>query len=425
LIEQWRARAWAAYARGDSPTAHALWACADQLQEALVTDETLHLTDHWPVAPGHELTQNDWDAIKAAADEWAGRSDDGQWSPQIPAYVDIPYPGAGGRKDSGTATKQLWVIHTAECPLSTGYARSLSLWSASSTVQASWHRMSDPGTVARFVPPGRAAWHATIANRISVGYEQAGYAAFPRSTWLTVDGQASIDRLAQVIVADGVPLSSVRRLTDDEVRRALNGDTSVRGICSHAQIQPKDRTDPGAGYPWDVLLDSIKRHHPDTKTPDTPQTVWGEGDTGPDVERIQRIVGATVDGDWGPLTTAAVKAWQTLHGLEPDGLWGPLCEAASKTTIPTLTEDDMRIITDGTRTALVGAGYLATLDTPEAVDVTKALVGSPVVVGNARQYDVWVAACTQGRNVTAPTVTAEALQAAIRGALTGLIGGAK
>jgi hypothetical protein len=52
LIEQWRARAWAAYARGDSPTAHVLWACADQLQEALVTDETLHLTDHWPVAPG-------------------------------------------------------------------------------------------------------------------------------------------------------------------------------------------------------------------------------------------------------------------------------------------------------------------------------------------------------------------------------------
>ena len=77
----------------------------------------------------------------------------------------------------------------------------------------------------------------------------------------------------------------------------------------------------------------------------TPQTVWGEGDTGPEVERIQRIVGTEPDGDWGPLTTAAVKAWQTTHGLDPDGLWGPLCEAAASTTptTPTLTEDDMAL----------------------------------------------------------------------------------
>ena len=29
--------------------------------------EDQHLTDHWPVALGHELSQDDWDAIKAAA----------------------------------------------------------------------------------------------------------------------------------------------------------------------------------------------------------------------------------------------------------------------------------------------------------------------------------------------------------------------
>ena len=227
-----------------------------------------HLTDHWPVAPGHELTQADWDAIKAAADEWAGRSDDGQWSVQIPAYVDITYPGAGGRKDSGATQQQLWVIHTAECPLQTGYAASLSRWGADSTVQASWHRMSDPATVARFVPVGRAAWHATWANWISIGYEQAGYAAFPRSTWLTDDGMASIDRLAQVIVADGIPADAVRVLTDAEVAAVKAGNTSIRGLCSHAQIQPADRTDPGAGYPWDVLLDRIRAHHPDIQGDD-------------------------------------------------------------------------------------------------------------------------------------------------------------
>lgn len=260
-----------------------------------------HLTDHWPVAPGHELTQADWDAIKAAADEWAGRSDDGQWSVQIPAYVDITYLGAGGRKDSGATRQQLWVIHTAECPLQTGYAASLSRWGADSTVQASWHRMSDPATVARFVPVGRAAWHATWANWISIGYEQAGYAAFPRSTWLTDDGMASIDRLAQVIVADGIPADAVRVLTDAEVAAVKAGNTSIRGLCSHAQIQPADRTDPGAGYPWDVLLERIRHHHPDitTDTGDDDMGAWDatfgtEADGTPETagERLGRAAAA-------------------------------------------------------------------------------------------------------------------------------------
>ena len=63
-----------------------------------MTDETLHLTDHWPVALGHELTQNDWDAIKAAADEWAGRSDDGQWSPRSPLTSTSPTPAREAAK---------------------------------------------------------------------------------------------------------------------------------------------------------------------------------------------------------------------------------------------------------------------------------------------------------------------------------------
>jgi hypothetical protein len=237
-----------------------------------------HLTDHWPVAPGHELSQEDWDEVVRQADEWAGRTMTALASPQIPSYVDIPYPGAGGRKDNGPRSRtQLWVIHTAECPLKTGYARSLSLWSAGSTVQSSWHRMSDPGTVARYVPKDLKAWHATVANPISRGYEQAGYAAFTRATWLTDDGQASIDRLAQVIVADGIPADAVRWLTDDEVRRVLAGDRTLLGLCDHAQVQPKDRTDPGKGYPRDLLLERIRYHHPDIPQEDdmaTPQEIW-------------------------------------------------------------------------------------------------------------------------------------------------------
>lgn len=42
---------------------------------------------------------------------------------------------------------------------------------------------------------------------------------------------------------------------------------------------------------------------------------------------IQRLVGATADGVYGPDTTAKVAAWQGAHGLEADGVWGPLSDA--------------------------------------------------------------------------------------------------
>jgi peptidoglycan hydrolase-like protein with peptidoglycan-binding domain len=47
------------------------------------------------------------------------------------------------------------------------------------------------------------------------------------------------------------------------------------------------------------------------------------------VQDIQRIVGAAVDGIWGPETEGKVRAWQSAHGLVPDGIWGPLSDAAA------------------------------------------------------------------------------------------------
>lgn len=49
---------------------------------------------------------------------------------------------------------------------------------------------------------------------------------------------------------------------------------------------------------------------------------YKQGMHGPDVMAIQRIVGASPDGNWGPKTTSAVKLWQTLHHLSPTGIWG-------------------------------------------------------------------------------------------------------
>lgn len=47
------------------------------------------------------------------------------------------------------------------------------------------------------------------------------------------------------------------------------------------------------------------------------------GDFGDEIERIQRKLGIETDGDFGPQTQAAVKAWQKANGHKADGRVGP------------------------------------------------------------------------------------------------------
>lgn len=63
-------------------------------------------------------------------------------------------------------------------------------------------------------------------------------------------------------------------------------------------------------------------------------TFKGRGDTSVgrvtvnrSVSAIQELVGAKVDGKYGPETTAKVRAWQAPRGLVADGIWGPNSDA--------------------------------------------------------------------------------------------------
>lgn len=60
-----------------------------------------------------------------------------------------------------------------------------------------------------------------------------------------------------------------------------------------------------------------------TTGPQAPSSVYSiliEGASGADVALAQKVLGTTVDGDFGPQTEAALRAWQTAHGVPVTGV---------------------------------------------------------------------------------------------------------
>lgn len=93
------------------------------------------------------------------------------------------------------------------------------------------------------------------------------------------------------------------------------------------------------------------------------------GSRSTDVARWQGIIGATADGDFGPLTLAATKAWQSQHGLTTDGIVGPMtwavALASSRPAPPPATSGQIIV---------GGRGYAA----PEGVSVRNWTDGADV-----------------------------------------------
>lgn len=226
-------------------------------------------------------------------------------------------------KNSGKrARTQMLVVHSAETPLAAGYAASVtSNWLNRSDVEASINAFFGPDTTVRSVNTDYAAWHATWANGISVGYEFTGYAALTRTQWLTDAGKTMLDRAGREMAEDaklyGIPL---RYLTTAEVNQIANGNTAIKGIATHRQIDPVNRTDPGDGFPYDVLLASIRKYAGgSTTTPTTkpqsskpPTTItkdWFDMATKDEVKAALREIFAENGSDTAAAKKAGTRDW--------------------------------------------------------------------------------------------------------------------
>jgi peptidoglycan hydrolase-like protein with peptidoglycan-binding domain len=52
------------------------------------------------------------------------------------------------------------------------------------------------------------------------------------------------------------------------------------------------------------------------------------GSSGASVAAVQRVLGVSPTGNFGPVTARAVRAFQSSHGLTVDGIVGPMTSAA-------------------------------------------------------------------------------------------------
>lgn len=103
------------------------------------------------------------------------------------------------------------------------------------------------------------------------------------------------------------------------------------GICGHLHAPGNDHGDPGS-------IDVARALTLAGKSPGVigrDDGVLMDGDTGDNVKALQALLNAhganlTVDGVFGPATTAAVRARQAQIGVAADGVWGPLSAAAEK-----------------------------------------------------------------------------------------------
>lgn len=157
----------------------------------------------------------------------------------------------------GTRAVRLVAVHTAEGART---AASLGSYFAQASTQASSHVGIDAGATLQYVDYSRSAWTIRSGNPISDNAELCAFAAFSRAQWLSsapVNGCANplaiLDRTAAWIrsrcLTRGIP---IRKLTPAQVA------AGQAGVIGHVDwtlgMHDGTHTDPGAGFPWDYVM---------------------------------------------------------------------------------------------------------------------------------------------------------------------------
>lgn len=151
------------------------------------------------------------------------------------------------------------VLHTTEMADRPGFGDLARLARFFVGAHRSSHVANDgDGYSSRMVADGRIAYHASYWNISTLGLEQVGFAAFDLDDWRrrAVQLESTARWIAHWARAHRIPLRrcEVTGLRYNRNRRVVAGQIVRRGVCSHAELDPRNRHDPGAAYPWEAVM---------------------------------------------------------------------------------------------------------------------------------------------------------------------------
>lgn len=234
---------------------------------------------------------------------------------------------SGVRKASQIA---YFVIHTAEAPLPEKGAEAVGAYFQGTTSRGSTQYGVDVDSTQQYLGDKYVAWGAPPLNISGLHVECAGRASFGRATWLREYGPM-FQRLGWLIAVKtakyGIPLNILN--VAELKKRSIAPGKGKGGLVYHSTVslayKQSDHTDPGDGFPMDLVMEYVRKYRNRRAGKGYGKTVLYLGCKGKKVRQAQNdlkelgfYVGKA-DGDFCKDTEAAVKKMQRKHGLKPTG----------------------------------------------------------------------------------------------------------